>query len=147
MRVAIGSDDVYSVADFIVKYLKSKNFEIEVFGAIKSRKLEPWPEVAWEVARQISEGKFDFGILICYTGTGVSIAANKIKGVRAALCFDAKTAEGARLWNDANILAISARWTSEELAKEIIDAWLSVKEPDPSELENINKIKMFDKER
>lgn len=147
MRVAIGSDDVYSVADFIVKYLKSKNFEIEVFGAIKSRKLEPWPEVAWEVARQISEGKFDFGILICYTGTGVSIAANKIKGVRAALCFDAKTAEGARLWNDANILAISARWTSEELAKEIIDAWLSVKEPDPSELENINKVKMFDKER
>ncbi|MEM2643826.1 MAG: RpiB/LacA/LacB family sugar-phosphate isomerase, partial [Candidatus Bathyarchaeia archaeon] len=78
--------------------------------------------------------------VICYTGTGVSIAANKVRGVRAALCFDAESARGARLWNDANVLAISGRLTTPQVGREILEAWLSVREPDKSELENIKKI-------
>jgi ribose 5-phosphate isomerase B len=86
------------------------------------------------------EGLADYGIVICYTGTGVSIVANKARGIRCALCPDAETARGARRWNDANMLALSARLTSDEVAKEIVDAFLSVEKPDESELENIRKI-------
>jgi ribose 5-phosphate isomerase B len=94
----------------------------------------------------VAEGEADWGILVCYTGTGVSIASNKIRGVRAALCVDAQTARGARLWNDANILAMSGRLTTPELAREIIDAWLSVEKPDESERENIERLKRLDEE-
>ncbi len=141
MYVAVGSDDTYSIARFIYKYLEKKGFKLIPVGSLKTGKLEPWPEVGYEVARLVAEGKADTGIVICYTGTGVSIAANKVKGVRAALVTDARNARGARLWNDANILALSARLTSEELAKEILDAWFEVKEPDPSEKENIERLK------
>lgn len=140
MRIAVGSDDVYHVAKVVVEYLRSKGHEVEELGALRSGKLEPWPDVAREVAQRVVEGLADYGIVICYTGTGVSIAANKVKGIRAALCPDAETARGARRWNDANILALSARLTSDEMAKEIVDAFLSVEKPDESELENIRKV-------
>ncbi len=103
--------------------------------------------MGFEVGKLVAKGKADMGIVICYTGTGVSIAANKVKGVRAALVTDAKNAEGARLWNDANVLALSARLTTEELAKEIIEAWFKVEKPDPSEKENIELLKKIDEER
>lgn len=141
MRVAIGSDDVYSIARFIYEYLKKKGFELIPVGALKTGKLEPWPDVGYGVAKIVAEKKADMGIVICYTGTGVSIAANKVKGVRVALVTDAENARGARLWNDANILALSARLASEEVAKEILEAWFSVKEPDPTEIKNIEKLK------
>jgi len=147
MHVAIGSDDTYHIAKFIYEYLKKKGYELIPVGALKTGKLEPWPKVGFEVGKLVVEGKADMGIVICYTGTGVSIAANKVKGVRAALVTDAKNAEGARLWNDANVLAISARLTSEEVAKEILEAWFKVKEPDPSEKENIEMLKKLDEER
>ncbi|MFN4180385.1 MAG: RpiB/LacA/LacB family sugar-phosphate isomerase, partial [Armatimonadota bacterium] len=86
-------------------------------------------------------------VVVCYTGTGVSMAANKVKGARAALCNDAKTAEGARKWNDANILAMSGRLVTPEVAKEILDAWLSTTEIDSSEAENIAKLKALDEAR
>ncbi|MEM4809258.1 MAG: RpiB/LacA/LacB family sugar-phosphate isomerase, partial [Desulfurococcaceae archaeon] len=107
-------------------------------------KPEPWPDVAHEVALAIANGMVDFGILVCYTGTGVSIVANKVPGVRAAVCNDPGTARGARLWNDANLLVMSGRLVTDIMAREIIDAWLSVKEPDPSEIPNINKVKEID---
>lgn len=144
MRIAIGSDDVYHVSRFVVSYLKSKGHVVEELGALRSGRLEPWPDVAVEVARRVAEGSADFGVVICYTGTGVSIAANKVRGVRAALCFDAETARGARRWNDANVLALSARLTSEEIAKEILDVFLSIESPDESELENIEKVNKLD---
>lgn len=147
MRIAIGSDNTYYVAKFIYGYLKKKGYELISVGALKTGKLEPWPKVGFEVGKLVAEGKADMGIVICYTGTGVSIAANKVKGVRAALVTDAKNAEGARLWNDANVLAISARLTSEEVAKEILEAWFKIKEPDPSEKGNIEMLKKFDEER
>ncbi len=99
-RVVVGSDDVYPLARFVVDYLKSKGFEVIVVGALKTGSYYPWPDVGFEVGEAVSRGEATFGIAICYTGTGVSIAANKVKGVRAALCIDAFTARAARLWND-----------------------------------------------
>jgi ribose 5-phosphate isomerase B len=144
-RVVVGSDEPYPVAKFVVEYLRSKGFEVEPAGALREGKPVPWPDVGFEVGERVARGEAAFGVVICYTGTGVSIAANKVKGVRAALCFDAQTARGARLWNNANVLAMSARLTTEEVAKEIIDAWLSVREPDPGERENIEKISAYER--
>jgi len=143
-RVVVGSDDLYPCAREAVEYLKKKGFEVLTEGALKTGRLEPWPIVAHEVALYVSRGLVDFGVLVCYTGTGVSIVANKLPGVRAALCNDPETARGARLWNDANILAMSGRLVTEILAREIIDAWLSIKQPDPSEQENIAKLREID---
>jgi ribose 5-phosphate isomerase B len=145
MRIAVGSDDVYHVARVVVEHLRSRGHEVEELGALRSGRLEPWPDVAWEVARRVMEGLADYGIVICYTGTGVSIAANKVRGIRCALCPDAETARGARRWNDANMLALSARLTSDEIAKEIVDAFLSIEKPDESELKNIRKIMEMEK--
>lgn len=140
MRVSIGSDDLYPVVVALCEELKKMGFEVKAYGALASGKIEPWPDVAFSVAADVAEGRADFGILVCYTGTGVSIAANKVKGVRAALCFDAESARGARLWNDANILVLSGRLITPYVGREILSAWLSVKEPDKSEIENIRKV-------
>ncbi|AKG38237.1 MAG: RpiB/LacA/LacB family sugar-phosphate isomerase [Infirmifilum sp.] len=147
MRVAVGSDDLYPVALFIVKELERRGFEVIKVGSLETGKPYPWPRVGQTVGELVASGKVDTGIVICYTGTGVSIAANKVRGVRAALCFDAKTARGARLWNDANVLALSGRLTSEEVAKEILDEWFLTREIDPSERENIESLKRLDAER
>lgn len=144
MKVAFGSDDNYSIAGFIAQELKRRGHEVILVGAPSTGKLYPWPRVGVEVAKLVVEGKAETGIVMCYTGTGVSIAANKVPGARAALCVDAKTARGARLWNDANILALSARLLSEELAKEILDAWFETREIDPTERENIEELKKLD---
>ncbi|MGC9147832.1 MAG: RpiB/LacA/LacB family sugar-phosphate isomerase [Sulfolobales archaeon] len=147
MRIAIGSDDIYPAALFLKEYLEKKGYKLVLVGSMKTNKPEPWPNVGFEVGELVARGEVDFGIVICYTGTGVSIAANKVKGVRAALVFDAKNAKGARLWNDANVLALSGRLTSPEVAKEIIDAWLETKEIDPSEAQNIEALKKYDEKR
>jgi len=143
-RVVVGSDELYPCAREAVEYLRRRGFEVLTEGALKTGRPEPWPIVAHEVALYVSKGLVDFGVLVCYTGTGVSIVANKLPGVRAALCNDPETARGARLWNDANILAMSGRLVTEILAREIIDAWLSIKQPDPSEQENIAKLREID---
>ena len=146
MRIAVGSDDIYSLADFVRKKLVEIGHEVVPYGALIEKKLVPWPKVGYEVAKAVAEGGADMGVVICYTGTGVSIAANKVKGVRAALCVDAATARGARLWNDANVLALSARLTTEEVAKEIIEAWFSVEKPDESEVGNIEMLKSLEED-
>jgi len=105
-----------------------------------------WADVAQEVARRVAIGGADQGLLFCWTGTGVAIAANKVPGVRAALCWDAETARGARRWNDANVLCLSLRFTSEVIASEILDAWFSA-QVDPSEATNIAKVKALDEGR
>ncbi|MEM1674004.1 MAG: RpiB/LacA/LacB family sugar-phosphate isomerase [Candidatus Bathyarchaeia archaeon] len=140
MIISIGSDDLYPVAVTLYEELKKRGFEVKAYGALVAGRVEPWPDVAFSVANDVASGRSNFGIVICYTGTGVTIAANKVRGVRAALCFDAESARGARLWNDANVLAISGRLTTPQVGKEILEAWFSVKGPDQSEIENIKKI-------
>jgi ribose 5-phosphate isomerase B len=153
MRIAIGSDERSHVTDVVVEELRRRGHEVKTLGPLRGpssgRTGEPlqWVDVAREVAERVARGKSDQGVLFCWTGTGVAIAASKVPGVRAALCQDAETARGARLWNDANVLCLSLRSTSEVIAREILEAWLSVEAPDPSEAENIEKVRALDRER
>jgi ribose 5-phosphate isomerase B len=129
MRIAIGSDEVTRLTDLVVKKLDRGGHQLTLVGPLAGERARaggrtPWPLVAREVAEAVARGCVDMGILFCTTGTGVSIAANKVVGVRAALCGDAATAKGARLWNDANVLCLSIRATSEAVASEIVDTWL-----------------------
>lgn len=122
MRIAVGSDERTHLTDTVVQELEKRGHAVELFGPLTERK-EYWPEVARQVAEAVAQGKADEGVLFCWTGTGVSIAANKVPGIRAALCDDAETARGARLWNNANVLCLSLRRTPEVVAREILDAW------------------------
>jgi ribose 5-phosphate isomerase B len=124
MKISVGADEHLHVVDVTLSYLKEKGYEVTWFGPEKGETL-PWPEVARCVALDVQSGEADEGILFCWTGTGVSMAANKFKGIRAALCDDAETARGARLWNNANVLCLSIRKVSEVIAKEILDMWFS----------------------
>lgn len=124
MRVAIGSDDRSALTDAVRDALRERGHELMAFGAIEGA-AEPWPRVGRLVGQAVASGLADTGVVLCWTATGVSISANKVAGVRAALCGDAQTATGARRWNDANVLALSMRATSIPVALEILDAWLS----------------------
>jgi len=124
MKISIGADERLHVVELTLDYLKEKGHAVTWHGPQKG-KTQPWPDVARRVALDVQSLEADEGILFCWTGTGVSIAANKFKGIRAALCDDAETARGARLWNNANVLCLSMRRTSEVVAKEILDMWFS----------------------
>ena len=138
-RVAIGSDMRHPVADGLADRLDERGHVTVRCGAVHAS-ATPWPEVAEQVARLVASGAVDDGIVCCWTGTGVSIAANKVPGIRAALCGDAETARGARRWNDANVLALSLRASSAAVAEEIVDAWLATREVDAAEQDNIAKV-------
>ena len=124
MKLAIGSDEKTALTGYVIEELKKRGHQVEAFGPLKGEPMG-WPDVGEKVALEVSTGRADGGVLFCWTGTGVTIAANKVPGVRAALCWDAETAKGARLWDDANVLAISLRSTSSAVSKEILDAWFS----------------------
>ena len=138
MRIVVGADDEGAVVETVVGELRSRGHEVTVLER------ERWPEVAARVARAVATGDADQGVLFCWTGTGTSMAANKVPGVRAALAWDAWIAEGARRWNDANVLVLSLKRTSPETAREIVDAWLSVEAPDPDEAANIARLAELD---
>jgi ribose 5-phosphate isomerase B len=142
VRIAVGSEERTPLTDAVVEELRRRRHEVNLVGPLAGDDLQ-WAEVAERVARDVARGGCDQGVLFCWTGTGVSIAANKVPGVRAALCRDAETARGARLWNDANVLCLSLRSTSEVIAREMLEAWFSA-EPDPSEAENIARVKALD---
>jgi len=124
MKLAVGSDERTHLTDVVIDELRRRGHEVELFGPLCGENAL-WPDVAQQVAEHVARGDADEGILFCWTGTGVSIAANKVPGIRAALCHDAETAKGARLWNRANVLCLSLRATSEVVAKEILDAWFA----------------------
>ena len=124
MRVALGADDSTRVVDAIFDYLTGAGHHVTRYGKAAAED-EAWGSTGKRVAEALAAGEHDVGVVCCWTGTGVSIAANKVPGVRAALCVDAETARGARKWNDANVLALSLRLTSEEVAKEILAAFLA----------------------
>lgn len=126
MRLAIGSDEKTPLTDFVVEELGKRGHQLSLFGPLQGKSMG-WPDVGEKVALEVSQKRADQAIVFCWTGTGVTIAANKVPGVRAALCCDAETARGARLWDDANVLAMSLRSTSPAIAKEILDSWFSSK--------------------
>ena len=142
MKIAIGSDEKNHLTNFVIEELKKKGFELELHGPLKGDDIQ-WAEVAQEVGESVSKSKCEQGILFCWTGTGVSMAANKVPGIRAALCFDAETARGARKWNDANILAMSLRLATPTIAKEILDAWFTTTVED-EEIPNIEKVSVIE---
>ena len=123
MRCAIGADDAGPLTDALLAELNRRGAAIERFGALRDPSEIEWASIGRAVGAEVAAGRADVGIVCCWTGTGISIAANKVRGVRAALCADAVTAEGARRWNDANVLALSLRATSEAELAEILDAW------------------------
>ncbi len=133
MRIAVGSDERTSLTDSVIDILRETKHEVILFGPLAERS-SAWPAVARDVAEAVARGEADEGILFCWTGTGVSIAANKVPGVRAALCDDAETARGARLWNNTNVLCMSLRRLSQAVAKEILETWFSTEyEPNPED--------------
>ena len=134
MRVAVGTDEVTAVTEGVVAHLGDLGHEVVVVGAG-----EEWPEVGHAVGTEVARGAVDRGIVCGWTGTGVSMAASKVPGARAALCGDAETARGARRWNDANVLALGLRLTSAVVAVEVVDAFLAT-DPDPDEAPAIARL-------
>ena len=131
MRCAIGADDRGPLTDALLDELERRAIEVDRYGALRvpseaaQRDDVEWASIGRAVGEEVATGRAELGILCCWTGTGISIAANKIRGVRAALCADAVTADGARRWNDANVLALSLRATSPAVGREILGAFLA----------------------
>lgn len=140
MKLTVGSDERTHLTDRVVEELEKRGHTVELLGPLRGENTL-WPDVAQQVAERVARGDADEGVLFCWTGTGVSIAANKVPGIRAALVHDAETAKGARLWNRANVLCLSLRATSEVIAKEILDAWFSTPlGTDPVDVECVEKV-------
>jgi ribose 5-phosphate isomerase B len=137
VKVAVATDERTGVADALVAELERRGHEPLLHGAFSEAERDDWAWASEAAARDVAEGRAEQAIVCCWTGTGASIAANKVPGVRAALCGDAETASGARRWNDANALALSLRTTSEPLLHEILDAWLAG-EPSPDSDDRAN---------
>jgi ribose 5-phosphate isomerase B len=125
MRIAVAADERVGIAEAVVEELRNRGHEPIAHGALSDSERDDWAWASEAAARDVAAGRAEQGIVCCWTGTGASIAANKVDGVRAALCGDAQTAEGARRWNDANVLALSLRATSKAELGEILDAWFS----------------------
>jgi ribose 5-phosphate isomerase B len=130
MKIAVAADERTGVAEALVEELRRRGHEPLPHGALAEAERDDWAWASEAAARDVADGRAAQGIVCCWTGTGASIAANKVGGIRAALCADAETASGARRWNDANVLALSLRSTSPALLTEILDAWF---EGEPSE--------------
>jgi ribose 5-phosphate isomerase B len=146
MRVSVASDERTGVADEVVDEIRRRGHEPILHGALADGERPDWAWASEAAARDVADGRADQGIVCCWTGTGASIAANKVDGVRAALCGDAETARGARKWNDANVLALSLRTTSQPLLDEILDAWFSTgASTDADDADNIRHVDDIDR--
>ncbi len=125
MHIAIGSDAKTELTDNVIQYLTCQGHQVTLFGALQTPASDRWVELAQETAAFVSTGKADRGILFCWSGTGVSTAANRIKGARAALCWNTEIARLARKWNDSNILCMALVDTQLDLAKAMIEVFLN----------------------
>ncbi len=143
MKIALCSDEPYSVHQTIRQEVLARGHECRTFGAFESGQEQPWAQVAAQAAQAVASGDCEQGIFLCWSGTGISMAANKVAGIRAALCFDPPTARAARQWNDANVLCLSNRTLSDDVAREILESWFE-SEPLPSGQEGIRILKELD---
>ena len=141
MRIAVAADERTGVAEAVARELRERGHEVIEHGALSEAERDDWAWASEAAARDVADGRAEQAVVCCWTGTGASIAANKVPGIRAALCADAPTAEGARRWNDANVLALSLRATSEAQLREILDAWLAGEpSPDPDDAANVRHL-------
>jgi ribose 5-phosphate isomerase B len=138
VRIVVGSDEATPATEAAVEHLRARGTDAVPVGPLAGQPAD-WVQVAREVGQAVAEGKADAGVLFCYTGTGASMAVNKVPGVRGALCVDAETARGARRWNDANVLVLSYRLATETLVREIIDAFFDTP-ADPAEADTIAQL-------
>ncbi len=125
MKIAVSTDERTHLVEVILEELKRMGHEAIYFGPAPGEDSVDWPDVTLDAVQCVDRGEADEAIVMCWTGTGCSIAANKLPGIRAALCQDAETAKGARIWNHANVLALSLRATPEAVLREILQAWFS----------------------
>ncbi|GAA1716046.1 RpiB/LacA/LacB family sugar-phosphate isomerase [Nonomuraea bangladeshensis] len=144
MRISVAADSRDGVAERVVTELRGRGHEVITHGALDDGERDDWAWACELAARDVAEGRAEQAVVCCWTGTGASIAANKVPGVRAALCVDAYTADGARKWNDANVLALSLRLTSDVVLGEILDAWLAGRpSDDPADRANISHLEQM----
>ena len=141
MRIAVAADERVGVAEAVVNELERRGHDVLVHGALNAQERDDWAWASEAAARDVAEGRAEQAVVCCWTGTGASIAANKVDGIRAALCGDAATAAGARTWNDANVLALSLRATSEPELGEILDAWFTAgPSAEPGDVANVEHL-------
>ena len=146
MRISVAADEDTGVAGAVIAQLRDRGHEPLPHGALAADERDDWAWASEAAARDVVSGEADQAIVCCWTGTGASIAANKVPGVRAALCGDAETARGARRWNDANVLALSLRATSAAVLEEILDAWFATNaSDDATDRENIGHLAELDR--
>jgi len=139
VRIAYGADDENETTRAVIDYLTKAGHEVvRVTGSDK------WPDIGEAVGRAVATGQTDYGVVLCWTGTGTAIAANKVPGVRAALAWEPWIAKGARLWNDANVLALSLKRLAPDVAVEVVQAFLDTTTPDADEAENIARLGELD---
>jgi ribose 5-phosphate isomerase B len=147
MKIAVAADERIGVAEAVLEELRRRGHEPIPHGALAEGEREDWAWASEAAARDVAEGRAEQAIVCCWTGTGASIAANKVGGVRAALCLDAQTADGARKWNDANALALSLRATSEAELAEILDAWFAAEaSADQQDAANVGHVAEIERE-
>jgi RpiB/LacA/LacB family sugar-phosphate isomerase len=147
MKIAVGADHRgYSLKGHLVKFLRTQGFEVGDFGTHRGKSCD-YPPIATKVGVAVASGKFDKGILICNSGLGMSIMANKIKGVRAALCYTKEVAKASKEHNDANIIVLGAGFVSERRAKDFINAWLRARFLRGRHARRVSQIKRFEKQR
>lgn len=147
MRIAVGSDEANSLTQAVVSHLQDAGHDVDLVGPLAGEDHE-WADVGALVGHKVADGETETGVVCCWTGTGVSIAANKVPGIRAALCGDAETAKGARRYNHANVLVLSLRATSEQVGREIVDAFLDAPDGDEDfDHRNVKRINELDGER
>jgi ribose 5-phosphate isomerase B len=123
MRIAVCSDEPYPIHATVRRLIEARGHEVVPFGSLASGREEPWAEVAEQAAQAVASGQCQEGVFFCWSGTGISMAANKVGGIRAALCTDPGMARAARVWNHANVLCLSNRLVSDDMAKELLAAW------------------------
>lgn len=140
MKVAVGSDERTELVDEVVRDLKRRGHDVVLIGPPAGEEMQ-WVEVGRKLGGMVATGEVGTGVLFCWTGTGASIAANKVRGIRAALCTDTATAAGARRWNDANVLVMSLRLVTPSVASEMLDAWFDVS-PETSERDTIAMVEV-----
>ena len=135
MKIAVSSDEHSPLVDAVIEEIGKRGHTVEYFGPRAGEAASEdhdWPLVTFRAASQVVSGAADEAVVMCWTGTGASLAANKVAGIRAALCHDAETARGARIWNHANVLALSLRATPLPIAREILEAWFNTPVSDDS---------------